>query len=79
MFSKMTKVTYLTYFKQNFYGDYLFISCLVLARALRLERRTLALDTNFHGFAYHYSFHYPCGLWSGLYLHHIIRLRWWII
>lgn len=26
-------------------------------------------------FSYHYSFHYPYGLWSGLYLHHSICLR----
>ena len=26
-------------------------------------------------FSYHYSFHYPHGLWSGLYLHHISRFR----
>ena len=35
---------------------------------------------NSHGvapnrFSYHYSFHYPFGLWSGLYLHHTFRFR----
>ena len=37
-------------------------------------------DLNSHGhtpnrFSYHYSFHYPFGLWSGLYLHHTFRFR----
>ena len=32
-----------------------------------------------HGFAYHYSFHYLISLWSGIHLHHIFLLRWWII
>ena len=26
-------------------------------------------------FSYHYSFHYPFGLWSGLYLHHTFQFR----
>ena len=35
---------------------------------------------NSHGvapnrFSYHYSFHYPFGLWSGLYLHHTFQFR----
>ena len=37
--------------------------------------RTDEFRTRDLGITYHYDFRRPCGLWSGLYLNHILRLR----